>query len=216
MALQFQLSKKRDAAPATAPVWHPNFRNFERLPDTSAVRKTFFVNATAVLIAVVLAGWVGWNEYQTRNYGQLEAAAQADIDRNKKPHDEALRLTKEFTDEEKKLAEAAAFVRTPLTPSEFVLLLGSSLPADIQLEYVDLRSTETANPVCTLRGYAAGSKDQASGAASAYVETLRTVPRFAQVFESVNLTTLNSDTRTGMLIFEIVLKFKTDGKGTKK
>ena len=39
------LKKKPDAAAANqTPAWHPNFRNFERLPDTQVVRPTFFVN----------------------------------------------------------------------------------------------------------------------------------------------------------------------------
>lgn len=214
--MPLQLTKKRDAAPAAPPVWHPNFRDFERLPDTSAVRKTFFVNATAVFLAVLAAGWLGWNEYQKHHYASQQAAAEADIERLRAQNAQALKLTKEFGDEEKKFAEAATFVKVPLPPSELLLLLGETLPAEIQLDYVDLRLADPANSLCTLRGYAAGSKDQASGAASAYVETLRTVPRLAEVFESVNLTALNSDSRTGMLIFEIVLRFKGDGKGTKK
>jgi hypothetical protein len=214
--MPLQLTKKRDAAPASPPAWHPNFRDFERLPDTSAIRKTFFVNATAVLFAVLAAGWLAWNEFQVRNYATQQAAAEAEIARHQKQNAEGLKLTKEFADEEKKFTEAAAFLKAPIRPSELLLLLGETLPAEIQLEYVDLRLADPSNSTCILRGYAAGSKDQASGAASAYVERLRTVPRFAQIFESVNLTTLNTDARTGMLIFEIVLKFKGDGKGTKK
>ena len=47
MAFNLSLTKKSDAQSAVAPVWHPNFRNFERLPDTKVVRTTFFVNTAA-------------------------------------------------------------------------------------------------------------------------------------------------------------------------
>jgi len=47
------LKKKPDAAANLTPAWHPNFRNFERLPDTKVVRTTFFVNATAIVVALV-------------------------------------------------------------------------------------------------------------------------------------------------------------------
>jgi hypothetical protein len=199
--------KKRDAAPAVAPAWHPNFRNFERLPDTKVVRTNFFINVAAVAAALVLGGIVGWREYQAGVFRQQAAAAEQRTAAHKKQSDEGLRLTKQFNDEEKKFAEAAAFVKTPILPTELLALLGESLPAEIQLEYVDLRPHD-ADPRCTLRGLAAGTKDQASGAASAYVETLRTQPRFAELFASVNLTTINADSRSGMLIFEIVMKFK--------
>ncbi len=208
--------KKRDAEPVVAPAWHPNFRNFERLPDTKVVRTTFFINVAAGALALLLAGVVGWREYETRTFGGQAEAADARIAANQAKNAEALRLTKIFNDEEKKFAEAAAFVDTPISASEFVTLLGETLPREIQLEYIDYRPNDAANPQCTIRGLAAGSKDQASGAASAYVETLRTTPRFAEVFSAVELRALNPDARSGTLIFEIVLKFKPAAKGGRK
>lgn len=202
--------KKREAAPVVAPAWHPNFRNFERLPDTKVVRTNFFINVAAVVLALGAAGFIGWREYQAAYHRNQEASAQANINQRKKTNDEGLRLTKQFNDEDKKFAEAATFVAAPILPTELLTLLGSSLPAEIQLEFVDYRPTE-ADPRCTIRGLAAGSKDAASGAASAYVEKLRAQPRFAEVFASVNLTTINADSRTGLLVFEIVMKLKTPG-----
>lgn len=208
--------KKRDAAPATAPAWHPNFRNFEKLPDTKVVRTNFFINAAAVALAVILVGALGWREYQAYYFRQQESLAQANIDKNKKRSDEGLRLTRQFTDQEKKFTEAAAFMKTPMPPSELLQILGESLPAEIQLEFVDFRPFDPTDPRCTIRGLAAGTKDIASGAASAYVEMLRGLPRFSQEFSSVQLTTLNADARSGMLIFEIVMKFKSGAPGAKK
>lgn len=205
------LSKKRDAAPAVAPAWHPDFRDFERLPDTKVVRTSFFINVASAAAATLVVGYVGWQEFHTISYRQQAAAAQEQIDRSRKESDAGLRLTKQFNDEERKFAEAATFAKGPVPPTEMLATLGSSLPAGIQLEYLDFRPFEQGDPRCVLRGLASGSKDQASGAASAYVETLRSHPRFAELFASVNLTALNADPRTGGLVFEIVLKFKTSG-----
>ncbi|MDP1580100.1 MAG: hypothetical protein Q8M02_07470 [Candidatus Didemnitutus sp.] len=208
--------KRRDAAPAAAPVWHPNFRNFERLPDTKVVRTTFFINVASIALAVLLAGITSWVEYQSHVLVQQTEGAQAAIDKQKKQNAENLRLTKLFADEEKKFAEATAFVRTPITTSAMILELGTTLPPEIQIEYVDLRPHDETNPSCIVRGKAAGTKDQASGAASAYVETLRSHPVFKERFESVNLTALNADPRAGVMVFEIVMQFKTAAKGGKK
>lgn len=202
--------RKRDAAPAVAPAWHPNFRNFERLPDTKVVRTNFFINVAAVAIAVLLAGFVGWREFQTATSRSLAATAQSNIDQRKKQSDEGLRLTKLFNDEDKKFAEAATFSAASLKPTELFSILGDTLPAEIQIEFIDYRPNDT-DARCTVRGLAAGSKDQASGSASNYVELLRTQPRFAEVFASVNLTTINTDPRTGTLAFELVMKLKPAG-----
>ena len=47
------LTKKSDAVPVAAPLWHTNFRNFDRLPDTKVVRTAFFVNTAAGAVAFV-------------------------------------------------------------------------------------------------------------------------------------------------------------------
>lgn len=202
--------KKREAVPAVAPAWHPNFRNFEKLPDTKVVRTNFFINVAAVALAVTLSGIVGWREYQASVLRSQTEVAQSNIDQRKRQSDEGLRLTKLFNDEDKKFVEAAAFVAAPIQPTELLAVLGESLPAEIQIDFIEYRPADTEGR-CTLRGLAAGSKDQASGAASAYVETLRTHPRLSQVFGAVNLTTISADPRSGMLTFEIVLKLKPAG-----
>ena len=49
------LKKKSEASAAPAvPNWHPNFRNFEKLPDIKVVRTAFFVNGAAVSVALAL------------------------------------------------------------------------------------------------------------------------------------------------------------------
>jgi hypothetical protein len=212
MSLKLPLSKKSDAAPAFAPNWHPNFRNFERLPDTKVVRTAFFVNAAALSLAVALLGWVAWREYQVHNLNQQTAAAEAEIARNQAQNNEGLRLTKLFTDEEKKVMEAAAFVRLPIMPSELVLTLGRSLPAEVQLDSVEIRYNDPTNRICILRGLVAGTKDEASGSAAAYVERLKTLPELANAFESVNLTTITTDPRTGLLGFEVLMRLKPEAK----
>lgn len=217
MAFQLTRSKKSSAQPATAPSWHPNFRNFERLPDTKVVRTAFFVNTAALVVALSLLLWLGYSEYRLHSLREQVAAAQQMIDKNAKQNAEAIRLSEQFADEEKKLLEAAAFVSLPIAPSEFVVILGQSLPKEISIEAADMRFSDSATgPFCVLRGLAAGTPDQASGAASSYIEKLRTHSRFAEVFDSVNLTSLTRDPTTGYLYFEIVLKVKVANEKGKK
>ena len=213
MALSL-LNKKADASPPAAPLWHPNFRNFERLPDTKVVRTTFFINAGTIAAAILCVSFVGYREYQAHVFDVQRAAAEVEIAKHQKQSNEGLRLTKIFNDEDKKLAEAAAFVQVPIEATELFAVLGASLPKEIQIEALDVRPTDPAGPRVLVRGLAAGSKDQASGAASAYVETLRTQPRLAEIFDSVKLNAINPDPTSGALLFEIELRYKT--KGAKK
>ena len=215
MAFNLSLSKKSDAQPAVAPVWHPNYRNFERLPDTKVVRTTFFINTAAVAVALSLLLWLGYREMHIRSLNELVADAQRQIDGNLKQSTEAIRLSKVFADEEKKLVDTAAFINTPVPPMDFVLTLAQSLPKEIALESIDLRLSGAPPFQCTLRGIVAGTADQATGVASSYIDQLRAQPRIGGIFDPISLTTLDRDAARGVLVFEIVMKVKTNPKEKK-
>ena len=217
MAFNLPLPKKSDAQPAVAPLWHPNFRNFERLPDTKVVRTTFFVNTAAIALTLSLLLWFGYNEYHIKSLTDQIADAQKQIDDNSRQNKEAMRLSKIFADEQKKLAEAGAFQSSRLHPSEFIALLGETQPKEISIDSIDGRLTGTAAnpPVYQLRGVVAGTPDQASGAASKYVDMLRAQAKLGAIFDPVTLNALNRDARSNFLAFDISLKMKPETKEKK-
>jgi hypothetical protein len=100
MALPF-LKKKSEAASAPlVPAWHPNFRNYEKLPDIKVVRTAFFVNGAAITIALALLTYFGFQEWQLRNLQGQIADWQRQIDRDKAGSDRAVALYKKFQAEE--------------------------------------------------------------------------------------------------------------------
>ncbi|MDB6115916.1 MAG: hypothetical protein JWQ62_2861 [Lacunisphaera sp.] len=215
MAFNLSLTKKSDAQPAAAPLWHPNFRNFERLPDTKVVRTTFFVNTAAIAATLCLLLWLGYREYHIYSLGEQIADAQSQIDKNMRLNKEALRLTTIFSDEEKKLAEAEAFQRTPFSPVEFVTLLGQTLPKGIAIESLEARLAEPGGTATfLLHAVVSGTPDQASGAASSYVDMLRAHPRVGKAFDPITLTNINRDPR-GFLTMDISLRIKGEAKEKK-
>lgn len=208
------LTKKSDAQPVAAPLWHANFRNFDRLPDTKVVRTTFFINTAAGAVAIALLLWLGYREYRLHNLGEQIAGAQREIDSNAKKNTEALRLSQIFTDEDKKFADAEAFLKIPVPISEYVLLIGQTLPKEITIDFSDVRlpADPKIQPIVTMRGMVAGSRDQAAGAASSYVDLLRAHPRLGAAFDPITLDKLTPDATTGFMSIEISLKVKTEVK----
>jgi hypothetical protein len=207
------LTKKSDAEPVVAPLWHTNFRNFDRLPDTKVVRTTFFINTAAIAVTLGLILWLGQREYTDYNLRAQKADAQRQIDGNQKQNSEALRLSKVFLEEEKKLNEVAAFLKTPITPAEFVQLIGGSLPKDISIDYVETRFTESKNSVFQLKGRVAGNPDQASGITSSYIDLLRAHEKLGKVFDPITLNRLDrGDTKGGFMVFDISLTVKAEKK----
>lgn len=205
--------KKSDSEAAAAPLWHTNFRNFDRLPDTKVVRTAFFINTAAGAMAIALLLWLGYREYRIHNLGEQIAAAQRDIDSNAKKNTEALRLSQIFIDEEKKLVDAESFLKVPIPISEYVLLIGQTLPKEISIEFSDLRfPADAKGQTVTLRGIVAGSRDEAAGTASHYVDMLRAHPRLGAIFDPITLDKLTPDGTSGFMSIEILLKVKTEGK----
>jgi hypothetical protein len=214
-SLQQLLTKKSDAGPVAAPHWHPNFRNYDRLPDTKVVRTAFFANASSAALAALLLLYVGFREYNIYSLNQQIADSQQQIDSKSGQNAEALRLTKAFADEDKKVQEALAFTALPIAPSEFMILLGRTLPREIAIEFVDMKLADPSGPTVVLRGMAAGSPEEASGAASSYADVFRTNAQFIAAVERADITNVNRDTARGVITFEVVLKLKAPGKETK-
>jgi len=203
------LTKKSEAEPVVAPLWHTNFRNFDRLPDTKVVRTTFFINTAAIAVTLGLILWLGQREYTNYNLGVQKADAQRQIDANQKQNAEALRLSKIFLDEEKKLNEVAAFLKTPITPAAFVELIGQSLPKDIMIEFVETRITDPKNSVFQLKGRVAGNREKASGIASSYETALKDTKdpnsKIGKIFDPIKLNRLDPDASGEFMTFDISL-----------
>ncbi|MDI1320316.1 MAG: hypothetical protein PSW75_09020 [bacterium] len=187
------------------------------MPDTTVVRTTFCVNTAAIAVTLGLLLWFGYREYHIKNLADQIADAQKQIDDNARQNKEALRLSKLFADEQKKLAEAELFQQSRITPAEFIALLGETLPKEISIDSIEGKLDEKgpAMPSFQLRGIVAGTPDQASGAASRYVDMLRAQAKLGATFDPITLNNLNRDARSNFLTFDITLKMKAETKEKK-
>jgi hypothetical protein len=206
MAL-FKLKKSDKAAVSLVPSWHPNFRNFERLPDVKAVRTSFFVNCAAIVIALGFLLYFGLQEYNLRAIRMQISDAQRQIDDNRKPSEQSVQFYQKFQGEEKKVADVAAFVKTDFVRSDFIIELGQSMPENVVLNSIDLHEGGVS-----LHGIVRGTSDEASGLAQAYINQLQADPDLSRKFDSITMPGLNRDARGGQLAFEIFLKSKTEEK----
>jgi hypothetical protein len=196
--------KKADAAgQAAMPAWHPNFRNVERLPDTKVVRTAFFVNGVAIVCALVAAGWFAYQEYELHSLHRQIAQAQEQIDRDRKPSDQAVALYKKFQAEAGRITEIDAFLKERPAPSDLLMHLAATLPANLAFDSFELRETGMRLAIAIR-----GAPDRASGYASAYVDQLRNDPQLSGRFTDIALTNLARNPQTGRLTVEVMLNFK--------
>lgn len=193
---------------AKADGWHPNFRNFTKLPDTKVVRTSFLFTGISALLAVGMLVFFAYQEYNLYILNKQVDEWSAKIDLQQKPNREAIALYKEFQDEQKKLSDVEEFIAGEKLPyTEFIVHLGEMLPRNIALTSIDYNSNGV-----TLRGVVKGEPDLASGIASTYEKQLRDDPDLSKRFGSISITTLSRDPQSGQLMFELVMHFDTGVK----
>lgn len=206
------LKKKPEADTVSVELaWHPNFRNFERLPDTKVVRTAFFINGVAVVIALVLLVWFVYQEYELHDVNRQISEWQSQIDRDKPSSDQAIALYKNFQTEAARVSEVDAFIKSRPFISGLLMRLGSTLPNNVALDTFEIRETGL-----NLRATVRGAPELASGYASAYLEQLRADTVLLERFDDMQLVNLSRNAQTGRLAIEISLKYKATDKDAKK
>lgn len=195
-----------EAAETVVPAWHPDFRIRARLPDTKVVRTSFLMNGAAVLLAAVLVMGLAYRVYQWRELTAQIDQWQRQIDRDKGPSQQAVKLYQQFQAKAGQVSTVNAFLNSRPLVSELLLQLGKTLP-----EYLAIDRFELGTTTLNLRGTVRGEPDQASGRASTYLQQLKEDPFFSGKFSEINLVSLNRDPKSGGLILELNLKLK-EGK----
>jgi hypothetical protein len=196
------LKKKSEADVPLVPSWHPNFRNFDRLPDTKVVRTAFFINTVAVTVALVLLIYVGRSEWNLHVLRMQVAEQEQLINRDKAASDQAITLFKEYQKEEAKLVEVDNFVKSKPMASQILLHLGQTLPKNIALDRFDLKPNGLTLNV-TMRD----APTQAAGVAKAYIEQLH-VDKELAIFEKPEQLSSGRNAQTGRITIELLLRLK--------
>lgn len=199
------LLKKKSDAPTgpVVPAWHPNFRDYEKLPDVKVVRTAFFANGAAIVVLLALGIYFGINEWQLHVINAQVAEADAQIARDKKPSDQNVALFKKFQAEAAKVTEVDTFVASRPVMSDVLLRIAATLPADIALDAVEMRPAGVS-----LRLTVRGSPESAAGRATAYLEQLRGDKELTAFNrEKFEFTNQARNTSTGRLAVEFFLRF---------
>ncbi len=197
------LKKKSEAgAAAQVPPWHPNFRNYEKLPDIKVVRTAFFVNGAAIFLATALLIYFVFQEWQLHVLNGQIADAQRQIDRDKPGSDQAKALYTKFETEEAKINEVDAFVKSKPVTSDLLLHIGQTLPGNVALDNFDLKETGLS-----LRLTVRGAPEAAAGYATAYLDQLRNDKELSR-FDDFKATSSSRNAASGRLSVELFLRLK--------
>lgn len=198
------LKKKSEAAAAPAsPAWHPNFRNYEKLPDIKVVRTAFFVNVGAVTLTLACAILYGRAEWQVRSLRSQVVEQERIIQKNKATSQKAEIDFGKFKAEEAKIAEVDAFVKSRPTLSDILIHLGETRPPEVALDSFEFREIGLV-----LRLTVRGAPEAAAGHATAYKDQLAADKKLLETFGEASFQNFTTNPTTGRLAVEIVLPMK--------
>lgn len=164
------LLKRKSDTPAgpVVPAWHPNFRDYDKLPDVKVVRTAFFVNGVAIVVFLALAIYFGMHEWQLRVINSQVAMQQQQIERDQRPSEQAVVLYKKFQAEEAKVKQVDQFVAARPALLPILVHLAQTLPDNIAIDAFEFRPDGL-----TLRMTVRGTPEVAAGYATSYLQQLR-------------------------------------------
>lgn len=210
--LSSQKKRSDSASGSGMPAWHPNFRNPERLPDTKAVRTSFFVNALALSVTAALLLYTGYREVRLSALSSEVEQASSDAQSSKAGSDVAVAQYKQFQEEERKVRELQTFLAAPkIVVSDFVLRIGETLPPEITLRSIDYKPSAV-----TLRGVVEGVPEEASGRAAAYVDALRKDEMHIKLFEKITAKIQRDPSGSMHVVIDMVFKASKKAEKGKK
>ena len=201
------LKKKTDGSADQTPAWHPNFRNYERLPDIKVVRTAFFVNGATAFVAIALAVYLGMREYELHSLTLQQAQMQDQIDATTSASTQAIAQFNKFREEENRAKEVDTFLKSKVSPSRLLVRLAETRPENIAIDQIDIRDNGI-----NIKGSVKGELQAAYGDASRYVERLRNDEMLKPISEDVSAVNAAPNPQTGRLAIEVFVRFPAAAK----
>ena len=199
--------KKSDQAAPSAQPWHPNFRNYDRLPDIKVVRTAFFVNMVAISVTLIVAAIVCYREYQLSSIERQIGDLDAQIAHDSASSEQAVKLYKDFQGLEQRAQELDFFIKSKPNFSSFLLQVSHTIPSNVTLSSIEFNDKNLI-----LKGQIRGSSDVSMGVGINYQNQLKRDPVLTKYFDDIIIRNMVRNPVTNRLNFEMVLKFKAASK----
>lgn len=183
--------------------WHFDCRLSKELPDDNPVRGRFLASLFAGTIAAVALFYAGITLYTHSILRNEIAYWEQQKLTNGNQMAELQRVITSIQAGARRLDEIHKLAATPLPVSEFIQEIGRTKPANVRIDMVEFREGSAF-----VRGGLRETSQRASAQLSQYVAELRANPRLRLLFASISQTSMERNTQSGTISFEINLKLK--------
>lgn len=205
--MRFRRSKK-----AEHPLWRPDFRDSDGLPDIKVIRTDFLLNVISVSLALGLLGVLAYRELRSLSVNESIENLSADIRINEAANNEKIRLSGEFRRLQNGMKEFVRFQNIPLLPDHLLVALAEMQPEPIILDSVSFNgaivSAKGKKPetvyTLTLSGTVDDTKPgMGSQVITEYRSALRSIPAIQDCFKNSELTGFSRNEALALFNFTI-------------
>lgn len=196
------------------PLWRPDFRDMESLPDIKVIRTDFLLNVVSVSLATALLGLLLYREYRSIQLGGEIGDVVVNIESNRAANQENLRMSREFAAIQKSMDEVVRFHNVPVTPDRLLTEVAAMQPDSVILESTNFSGGNEGKGdnmkvlyTLVLSGTVKHTLDHpAPQAISLYRSSLEELPSLKAYFLESELTGFTRNDALGVFNFTIRLK----------
>jgi len=188
------------------PAWHPNFRNVETLPDIKAIRTDFVINYGVILLAATLLVFFLKNEFSIMAVGRENKDFETKISENTGINNNNLKLSGQFGNLSKEIAELSEFTNVPIKPSDLLLKFTEIKPEEMLFHSIsynthtirlDSRKSAPGKQI-SIRSTVIGTPASVTQLVTEFVETLQNLEIIQESVQKVELQSLVRDEKLGL------------------
>ncbi|MGF1451998.1 MAG: hypothetical protein ACFB21_08005 [Opitutales bacterium] len=123
---------------ATQPVWHPDFRIPDELPDIKPIRTTFLINLVCLMLFLVLAGYYVFNQIRVGELRTELADLQEQVREARPGSAQAVRGAREFSQLAKVPDDLIVFEESVYNIPAIILALSEACPDNVMYRELNL------------------------------------------------------------------------------
>ena len=115
--------------------------NPAKLPDIKVVRTNFIINFFAIAFFVITGVLLLQREYRVRALGEAIERLEEQVEKASPENTKSLKLSKQFVEAGKKVAEVELFYLAPFTAQEFLVALADFRPGKTTLKSISFQES---------------------------------------------------------------------------
>jgi hypothetical protein len=181
--------------------WHVDCRLETELPEDSIVSPHFFSHVLFGSVTLAMLLFTGWMGYRASNIRKQILDWDKTIQTNAVETREIQRMQREYVAEASRIDQAYGTIRPMLLISDFLAMLGRTLPSQVIIEYIEW----TDNGI-VVRGKLHESRQRTNRILGEYVAQLRKDEKLTGIFREIRVADQMSKNGDDLVNFELVFR----------